>query len=303
MSLLFNLFADNILPIIIVVGVGFVLQLTLKIDPRTLSRVIFYAFTPALVFTILASSEIKTNDILRMAGFTLLVSACVGILSWSLSRLFHLEPHIASAFILTSTFMNSGNYGLSVNSFALGAAGLTWASIYFVTSSLLTNSAGVYVATVGRTSPIKALLGLLKIPSLYAIPLALLARVSGSSLPMVLWRPIDLLGSAAVPSMLILLGMQIARAGVPRRGRLLIATAGLRLLISPLIAWVLTSFMGMSGVISQAGILESAMPTAVMTIVIATEFDIEPEFVTGVVLTTTLISPFTVTPILALLGV
>ena len=106
-----------------------------------------------------------------------------------------------------------------------------------------------------------------------------------------------------MPSMLILLGMQIARAGVPRRGRLLIATAGLRLLISPLIAWVLTSFMGMSGVISQAGILESAMPTAVMTIVLATEFDVEPEFVTGVVLTTTLISPFTVTPILAMLGV
>jgi len=303
LSLLFNLFADNILPIIIVVGVGFVLQRTLKIDPRALSRVIFYAFTPALVFTILASSAINTNEILHMAGFTILVSACVGSLSWFLSRSLHLKPHIASAFILVSTFINAGNYGLSVNSFALGEAGLTWASIYFVTSSLLINSVGVYIASVGRTSPSKALLRLLKVPSLYAIPLALLVRISGVSLPITLWRPIDLLGSAAVPSMLILLGMQIARVGLPKRGKLVILAAGLRLIIAPLIAWLIASFMGMSGVSRQAGILESAMPTAVMTIVLATEFDVELEFVTAAVFVTTLISPLTITPLLAILGV
>jgi len=303
LSLLFNLFADNILPIIIVVGVGFVLQRTIRIDPRTLSRVIFYAFTPALVFTTLASSAIHTNEILHMAVFTILVSACVGILSWSLSRSLQLKPQIASAFILASTFMNAGNYGLSVNSFALGEEGLTWASIYFVTNALLTNSAGVYVASVGRTSPGKALLRLLKVPSLYAIPLALIVQVNGVSLPKVLWRPIDLLGSAAVPSMLILLGMQIARAGMPKRGKLVVLTTGLRLLIAPLIAWLIASLMGMSGVSRQAGILESAMPTAVLTIVIATEFDVEPEFVTAAVFITTLISPLTITPILAILGV
>ena len=303
MSLLINLFVDNILPIIIVVGVGFVLQRTLRIDPRALSRVIFYAFTPALVFTILASSTINTNQILHMAGFTVLVSACVGILSWSISRSLQLKPHLASAFILASTFMNAGNYGLSVNSFALGEAGLTWASIFFVTNSLLTNSAGVYVASVGRTSPAKALVRLLKVPSLYAIPLALLVQVNGLSLPLALWRPIDLLGSAAVPSMLILLGMQIARAGVPKDGKLVILTTGLRLLIAPLIAWVIASLMGMSGASRQAGIIESAMPTAVLSIVIATEFDVEPEFVTAAVFITTLISPLTITPILAILGV
>jgi predicted permease len=44
------------------------------------------------------------------------------------------------------------------------------------------------------------------------------------------------------------------------------------------------------------------MPTAVLTTVVAAEFDLEPEFVTGVVLATTVLSPLTVTPILALLG-
>jgi hypothetical protein len=103
--------------------------------------------------------------------------------------------------------------------------------------------------------------------------------------------------------MLILLGMQIARADVPKRGKLVILTTGLRLLIAPLIAWLIASLMGMSGVSRQAGILQSAMPTAVLSIVIATEFDVEPEFVTATVFITTLISPLTITPILAILGV
>jgi hypothetical protein len=36
--------------------------------------------------------------------------------------------------------------------------------------------------------------------------------------------------------------------------------------------------------------------------VLASEFDVEPEFITGVVFTTTLLSPLTLTPLLALLN-
>ena len=303
MSSLPSLFANNILPIILIAGVGYLLQRTLRIEPRPLSRVIFYALTPAFIFSLLASTEIGADDILRMAVFTIIVMVVVGALSYAVSRVLKLESLTAAAFILTATFINSGNYGLSLNSFALGDTGLLWASIFFVTSSMLVNSVGVYIAAVGRVSPKEALVGLLKVPSVYAIPLALLLRISDIVLPLALWRPIELLGSAAVPSMLILLGMQIARTGLPKRKELLFASAGLRMFASPLIAWFVASLVGLSGVGRQAGILESAMPTAVLTTVIATEYDVEPEFVTGVVLVTTLISPFTLTPLMAILGI
>jgi predicted permease len=41
------------------------------------------------------------------------------------------------------------------------------------------------------------------------------------------------------------------------------------------------------------------MPTAVVTTVIALEFDLEPAFVTSVVVASTLISPFTLTFVIA----
>ncbi len=303
MSSLPSLFFDNLLPIILIAAVGFILQRALHIDPRGLSRVIFYSFTPAFVFSILASTDIEVNEMIHMAGHAILLSIIMGALSFTLSRSLKLEPRSASAFILTVTFINAGNYGLSLNSFALGEVGLLWASIFFITNSMLINSVGVYVATVGRVSPKKALIGLLKVPSVYAIPLALLVRINNIDLPLAIWRPIDLISSAAIPSMLILLGMQIAHSGLPKRKDLLFTSVGLRMLASPLIAWFLAPLMGLSGVGRQSGILQAAMPTAVLTTVIATEYDVEPEFVTGVVLVTTLISPFTLTPLLAILGV
>jgi predicted permease len=84
--------------------------------------------------------------------------------------------------------------------------------------------------------------------------------------------------------------------------RALVLTNGLRLIASPLIAIALSALFGFYGSARQAAILEAAMPTAVTTTVLATEYDLEPGFVTSVVLTTTLLSPFTLTPLLSFLG-
>jgi hypothetical protein len=300
---LLQLFAENLLPIILIAGVGAFLQRKLDIDPRSFSRIIFYTFTPAFVFSLLVSTEIETSGILRMAAFAFSMTICIGGLSWIVSRLLRLPPHFASAFILTATFMNSGNFGLSLTSFALGEVGLAWATIYFVTSSMMTNSLGVYVTSVGKRTPQQALLGLLRVPAVYAIPVALLVRISDITLPLPITRPIELLGRATVPSMLILLGMQISRSGLPKHPKLLLGSSALRLVISPLIAWLIAPLFNLTGMAFQAGIIETATPTAVLTMVIATEFDVEPEFVTSAVMITTILSPLTLTPLLAILGI
>ena len=61
-----------------------------------------------------------------------------------------------------------------------------------------------------------------------------------------------------------------------------------------LLAWLL----GLEGTARQAGILQASMPSAVLCIILATEYDLEPELVTSVVFFTTLLSPLTLTPLL-----
>jgi predicted permease len=298
-----QLFSSNLLPIILVAGIGFALQKLIAIDPQPISQLVFYALSPALVFGLLTASEISINEIMRMVSLAAFNIVIIAILCYVIGRSQKLDGTLLSALIITSSFMNAGNYGLPLARLTLGESGLAWASIYFVTSNMMINSLGVYVASVGRQSPSKALFGLFKVPSVYAIPLALIVRSNGIELPTFITEPIDMLGSGSIPVMLILLGIQIGRLNTFNHKKLLSQTVALRLIISPIVAWLIAPLFKLDSVGQIAAIIQAGMPAAVYNIVIATKFDVEPEFVAGALVATSLISPLTVTAILVALGV
>ena len=102
--------------------------------------------------------------------------------------------------------------------------------------------------------------------------------------------------------MLVLLGLQLQKADLSNHKVELGLANVLRLAIAPLIAIGLSVLFGFSGLLRKTGITELSMPTAVTAIVIATEFNVEPAFVTTVVTTTTLLSPLMLTPLLLYLN-
>jgi predicted permease len=302
LSSLLQLFADNLFPILLVASIGFLLQRALKLNPRSISQTVFNVFAPALVLKLLIVTEIQAADIGKMVLFSATITLLISLICWVISKTLRLRESLSSAFILATTFANTGNFGLSVNQFAFGEQALALASLFFITHSMMTNSLGVYIATVGKAQPKQALLGLLKVPAVYAIPVALLVRTTGVHLPVMIWRPIDLLASAAIPCMLIILGMQIGHAGLPKTKDVLGLSVALRLLVGPLIAVLIAPLFQLGAVAYQAGILEAATPTAVMTSIIALEYEVEPDFVTGAILVSTILSPLTITPLIAWLN-
>ncbi len=302
MTAFLPLFANNILPILLIAGIGFAIQRIFQLDPRPLSQTVFNVFAPALVFRLLYLTPMNGHQMAQMGLLALASILLVGAAAWLVARWLQLPSRMAAAFLLVSMFPNAGNFGLSLTDFAFGSQALAWSSVFFIVSSMTTNSLGVYIATVGRSSPRQALKGLLRVPAVYAIPLAFLARSLQIDLPTPIWRPIELLSNAAIPSMLIILGLQISKASFPRHNGFLPLALGLRLLLAPAIAYLLTLFLGFEGPALQASLVEAAMPTAVMTSVLAVEFDVEPDFVSGTILLSTLLSPLTLTPLLAFLG-
>lgn len=302
MSNFLGLFAENILPILLVASVGYLLQRLLQLDPRPISQITFYILSPALVFDLISNSDIGGTQVIGMMALATIVVLATALISVLASRLLKLSAEMAAAFLLSATFMNAGNYGLSLNQFAFGDSGLAWASLYFVASMMLTNSLGVYVASRGRSSALDALRGLAKVPAVYAIPLALAVKQFGIELPLPLDRPIQLLGNAAVPVMLLILGMQIAASGLSEHRRLLAVASGIKLLLAPGLALLAAPLLLNHQLAQQVAVVESAMPTAVMSTIIAIEYDVEPTLVTGVVLVSTLLSPLTLTALLAMFG-
>ncbi len=300
---LLQVFVDNIVPIVLVAGAGFALQRLFKIDPRPLSITVFNVLTPALVFNLLVESTIPADGALRLALLATLVVLSLVLLSWTLGRVLRLETRTIAALILSASFLNAGNYGLSLNQIALGSVGLAWASIYYITNSLWTNSLGVIAAQAGRMPAFNAVKGLVRVPAVYAVILAFSFRLFQIQLPAFILEPIGLLSNATVPVMLLVLGMQIGKAGLPNRWNFLAIVSVLQLIVAPFIAWGLSQALRLPSPGAEVAVIEAAMPTAVLAMIIALEFDVEPELVTSSVVLTTLLSPITITPILVLLGV
>jgi predicted permease len=152
-------------------------------------------------------------------------------------------------------------------------------------------------ATVGH-----ALRDLWRVPTVWAVPLAFLLNASGLHLPVALGRPIDLFGQATIPTFLLILGMQLRKASPRHRPRPLALVVALRLGVAVGVGVVVAGWLGLEGPARQASLLEVAMPSAVINTILATEYDVEPGFVATSVFMTTVLSPVTLTPLLAWLG-
>jgi predicted permease len=114
---------------------------------------------------------------------------------------------------------------------------------------------------------------------------------------------VDLVGDAAVPLFLILLGLQLAETGaIGETPRVALATV-LRLGLSVPLALLLAHLLGLSELSTELAVMLSSMPTAVNMTILAIEFDVRPRFVSSVVAVSTAASVLSLTLILALLGV
>lgn len=300
--LLLRLFIENLVPVFLAAGAGYLLAVRAKVPAQPFSKAAFYIFSPCLIYSLIVKQAIGTADFGRMAGFAVAVAFTLGLVAWIVARLARWPRELTTALILVVLLPNAGNLGLAINLFAFGHEGLAQAGLYFVTAAILSYTAGVVVASWGKKDWATSLRGLGGVPAIWAVILAFVTLWSGLTLPLPLTRGIQILADGSIPLFIVVLGMQLASVRI--RGRLgpLLAAVLIRLVASIVVAvgWALV--FGLEGAARQAGIFQAAMPTAVITTILAAEYDAEAEFVTTCVFATTLLCPLTLTPLLAWLG-
>jgi hypothetical protein len=188
-TVILSVFVSDILPIFLIAAVGYLLASRLQASVKTLSHVVFYALIPCFVFRLLTTSKISGPEAGRMALLAILVMLVMGLLARLACIPLHLNRSDLSGFLLVVMFSNGGNYGLPVVLFAFGNAAMAHATVYFVTSSLLTYTVGVFLAAAGRRSISRALLGITRIPAIYGVAAAMLVITTGAAVPVSLMRP------------------------------------------------------------------------------------------------------------------
>ena len=193
-------------------------------------------------------------------------------------------PTLNQSFAYDIAVSNNGNMGLPISLFALGDAGLVMATVYYAVSAFLTNTFGVFVASSGSAPVGKALGQSLRAPVLYATILGVIFNRLAVPVPDPIYRAIDLMAGAAIPMMLVLLGIHLSVTPFNREQSVVWRSLIIRLVASPLAALALCMVMGIGGLERQVMILQASMPTAVVATVLSTEFAAAPRLVSAAVL-------------------
>ncbi len=297
---LIEIFVTVITPVFGLVIIGYFAGPRLKLEARTLSRSAYFLFIPAFVFDVISKARVEAGELGRMVLFGLAIVAATAALGVMVAAALRRPKPVMAAFALIASFGNVGNFGLPLIEFRLGHEALIPATIYFLTISLAAFVVGVGAAGYVRGGGLSAALSVLKTPALLAVPPALFFDRTGVAIPLPLERIIGLLAAAMIPVMLVALGVQLAASAGLRPEKDVWIVSAVRLLGGPLLAAGLALAFGVTGVSRATAIVQSGMPAAVLTSIIALEYDLLPDFVTSTVLFSTLASVLTLTILLAL---
>ena len=305
-----TVFAQVLLPILVVVASGYLLQRRLELDLQSVNRLSLYLLSPALIFSALAQSRIEATEALRIGAFMTLFVVSIGLVTWLVALVLRLDGIDRAALMLCVMFMNAGNYGLPAARFAFGQEGFDRAVLFFVVQAILAQTLAIYIAGAGHGDRLGGLVQLLKMPQVYAVLTVLAVRLGGLRLDPEgegilndVFRGVDLVGDAAVPLLLIVLGLQLAETGRISEGPKVALATALRLGLSVPLAIGLSYALNLDGLSTKLAVMLSSMPTAVNVTILAIEFNVRPRFVSSVVIVSTAASVFSLTLILVLLGV
>jgi hypothetical protein len=174
------------------------------------------------------------------------------------------------------SFPNSGNFALPLVEFAYGPTGRTTAVVFLVAQTTLVFTLGIYLAA--RSADISGWVGvaeIFRLPFVYAIALAGILRlfdaVPAPDNPMM--TATEMVGEAAIPVMLLLLGIQLVDIEFGSVSRLVGVGSVAKLVVAPLVGLGVVLFIGLGGTtVGQIFVIITAAPSGIAPMILLVEY-------------------------------
>ncbi|SHM70709.1 AEC family transporter [Gracilibacillus kekensis] len=297
-------FIGVLIPIFSIFAIGYIGIKFLRIDIKPISTVTLYLMSPFLAFRTFYHNDLNM-DYLYLGSFLLALSMISLLLAYMIGYFRKWDQSVKSSYILASVFMNNGNYGAPLVLLVFGEEGFHYAIILMVLQTLIMCTVGIYFAAKGgaqgrpvRISPLK---DVIRVPIIYGAILGIILNLLGIHMNDQMMTAVDMVADATIPTIMIVLGMQLAQIKLSdvEVGRVSLAVT-FRLILAPIIAYFLTLPLPLDGMVKDILIVMAAMPTAANTTMYALQFGSRPGYVSSVTLISTLLSIITL-PILLLI--
>lgn len=279
---MFETLFSIIAPVLICAAIGFAwARMGRPYNTEMVTHLVSAVGVPCLVFTTLVNVDIDLDALGLMAGATIAALVIMAVIGVGILKVW---GQSVRAFLPAMIFPNTGNMGLPLALLAFGDEGMALAVAYFTVCIIFQFTVGVAISS-GVTSPV----ALMRVPTIYAMILALVFKMTETPVPLWAGNTIEILSGFTIPLMLITLGISLQQLKIGAMGKSL-ALALMRLLMGFGVGLALAEAFGFEGAMKGVLILQSTLPVAVFNYLFAARYETEPETVAGSVVLSTVIS-------------
>lgn len=298
MSSFIFIITSIIMPIFLIIAVGFVVQKKFSLHIATLSKLQIYVLVPSLIFNKIYFTQLSGEIISKVVIFNCLLFIILTAVGMGVARMLGMSRGKEKSFINSVTLRNIGNYGIPLITLLYAGESSDYAmSIHMIAviiSVILMYTIGLYNASSGQYTGKDALKKILSIPTIYAILIASVLKMSAIDVSDSIISVTTFFSAAVVPIALIALGGQLAETKFKFGDYSVYIGSTIRLLISPLIALGLVSIMNFDSIASSVLIIGAGTPIAVNSLFLAIEFDGDADYASQTVFISTLLSAITI---------
>ena len=288
---------ETIMAIIVMIAIGYLLR---KIgildseDSQTLNKIVINLSIPSLIFLAMYTADLSNIKSLAPIPFIcILIGTISGIIGYLFAKANGYSCKRLWSIIITSSMVNSGFLGYPVILSVFGTQGLIRAIFYDMGSIMLFIGFGILFMLIFKSKSSDIINRAFLFPPLWGVLFGIIFNLLNIEIGL-FKNIIEFLSGAAIPLIMISLGLSLQARDV--KGYLGAASfvSIVRLVFAPLIALVLVYLMGIGGLERSVIIVEAAMPSAMLSLVLAINYDLDVDAVVASIFLTTVFSMVTI---------
>ena len=300
-----NEIAVTILSIIIMIGLGYFLKridfLSEKdIDP--FNKIVMYILLPCMIFHALYSADLSLISKLGILPLVILASSVVtGIVSFFILKQLKLDDITLWSVLVTVMIANTAFMGYPVTLGIFGQEGFLRA-IFCDIATLCIFLILSFVMILKFVGTVKtAVKKITFFPPLWAVILGLVFNFINIPIGPVIDNTVNYLGQGAIPLIMIALGLSIDFSAIKRSKSMIVFTSIMKLMFFPIVAFVVATQLGLVDLQFKISIVEAAMPSGMMSLLLAITYKLDYELTSDCILINTVISLITLPALIMLI--
>ena len=288
-----NTIEVTILSIILMIGLGYVLKridFLSQNDIDPFNKLVMYILLPCMIFHALYNA------------FVILASSLItGIVSYFILKKLGLDDKKLWSVLVTVMIANTGFMGYPVTLGIFSQTGflraifcdIATSAIFLILSFVLILKFGGTIKTAVRKIAF--------FPPLWAVILGIFFNILNIPVGAVVDNTVNYLGQGAIPLIMVTLGLSIDFSALSRSKSMIVFTSIMKLAFFPLMAFFIANYLGLVNLEYTVSIVEAAMPSGMMSLLLAVTYNLDYELTSDCILINTVISLITLPVIIMLL--